>query len=127
MKVVMAVELRALDPQLFVTERDGADPAPRAMPYRDRGGGKEPAESILKPIKSHSKRAKFLRWFLEEFEAGRSIGATMATFKMTRPNVLAYWTAIHREHGIGYSLVHNTITVRLPSEETTPIFGGEHV
>lgn len=78
-----------------------------------RGGGKPAAPSLLKPVKPNTKRAAFLRWHLDDFE-GRSIGATMAYFGLTRPNVLAHWTAIHREHGIGYALAASTITPLLP-------------
>ena len=78
-----------------------------------RNGGKPPHSKLLKPIRWTSKRALFLRWFLED-EAGRTVGATMAAFRMSRPNVFAHWTALREEHGIGYRLEANTIIPRLP-------------
>ena len=83
--------------------------------YRNRSGGKPVARSLRKPIKPNTKRAAFLRWHLED-ATGRTIGATMASFDLSRQNVITYWTTIHREHGIGYTLENNTITAILPAD-----------
>jgi len=88
--------------------------APAVDGRTNKPGGKKPARKLLKPVKSHSKRAAFLRWYFDSAEPGRSIGACMANFEMSRPNVIAYWTNIHRDHGIGYALANNIITPILP-------------
>lgn len=101
-----------LDLALHVRTSDPFISIKRTRPGRRRGG-KPPAPALIRPLKTSSKRAAFLRWFLEVPE-GRAIADAMAAFNMSRPNVLSYWTAIHRDHGVGYSLSGNSITALLP-------------
>jgi hypothetical protein len=122
----MTITLKAtvrVSPQFRVTLTTPDGPiSPRAY---SRDGGKPAAKSLLKPIKPNSKRARFLRWFLESEDGkGRSIGATMTNFSLSRANVISYWTALQRDHGVGYAITNNTITPRLPSKcDPSELFG----
>lgn len=96
---------------------------PRFAPSQSRNGGKPAAKRLTKPVKPAGKRAAFLRWFLAE-PGGRTVDAAMANFSMSRPNVFAYWTAINRDHGVGYTLANNTITAVLPpGTDSGSVFG----
>lgn len=112
MRVLLPVDLWLYDPQFVITARIDAEPIPQR---RGRDGGKSPAAKLLRSVKPKGKRAAFLRWFLED-PTGRTVGATMANFNMTRQNVFAYWTMIHRDHGIGYALSNNTLASILPAD-----------
>jgi hypothetical protein len=116
MAVEVPITLRTFDPELNVKASAGSvlqSVRLAEVRTRNRSGGKPAAPRLRRQLKSFSKRAAFLRWFMDDPD-GRSVGAAMATFQMTRPNVMAYWTALNRDHGIGYSLSGNTITVELP-------------
>lgn len=111
--VSLPVALRVCDPaQLRVKLLEGVQLISSARP---REGGKPAAHKLLRPVKPKGKRADFMRWFIEDCN-GRTVGATMANFNMSRPNVFAYWTMIHRDHGIGYTLSENTIRVQFPAD-----------
>jgi len=107
MRLEFPVFIRVLDPQLVVCE--GA-----RSKRSKRDGGKPAASTLLKPVKVNSKRAAFLRWFLEA-PSGRTIPGAMAHFGISRPNVLAHWTALSREHGIGYALHNGNLKPLLPA------------
>lgn len=84
-----------------------------------RKGGK-PAEPFLtKPVKTNGKRGKFLKWFADNDWQG-SVRTAMAEFDMTRSNALSYLHILWRDHGIGYELVGDTVTVELPDLEEWP-------
>lgn len=116
----MQVELPSI--ALRITDSRHVVPAREGKP---RDGGKPAAKRLLKPIKPNTKRAHFLQWFLDD-ATGRTIGATMANFKLSRQNVITYWITIQREHGIGYTLANNTITAIMPANcDPASIFGVE--
>jgi len=128
MRVILPVIVRSHDPQLVVIAPPAAALLQRVIKStaRPRDGGKSAAPKLRKLVKTKSKRADFLRWFLDD-PTGRTVGACMANFEMTRQNVFAYWTAIHRDHGIGYAFSNNTITAILPGKcEASAIFGARN-
>ncbi len=56
-----------------------------------------------------------------EGDAGtRSVREAMAEFSMTRSNALSYLYMLQKDHGIGYDLVGDTATVKLPEGCTNP-------
>ncbi len=87
-------------------------------------GGKAVGSKLLKPVKRKGKRGKFLEWFLEA-DGVRSVREAMAEFGMTRSNVLSYLYMIRKDHGIGYELVGDTVTVELPEGCETPFVDGQ--
>ena len=76
-------------------------------------GGKEVESELKKPVKRSGKRGKFLQWFLKN-EGSRSVREAMAEFGMSRSNALSYLYMLQKDHGIGYSLVGDIATVKLP-------------
>lgn len=75
-------------------------------------GGKPPAAKLLAPLKSHLKRASFIK-----FIGGREV--TMAQVleqfpHMTAANVRGYLLNIHKGHGIGYETEGGRIKMTLP-------------
>jgi hypothetical protein len=106
------------------------DAIPESPPKVDgrsnKSGGKRPARRLIRQLNLKSKRGNFLQWFLES-EDGGTIGSCMSEFGMTRQNVIAYWTNIVRDHGIGYTLTNNTIRPVLPKGATPQnIFEKDH-
>ncbi len=88
-----------------------------------RNGGKPAGKVLSKPVKPTGKRAEFLRYFISS-PNGRSVYDCMKRFDMKRPNVFAYWTAIHKDHAIGYSLEGGVIRAKLPPKHNLKtIFG----
>ncbi len=79
-----------------------------------RKGGKPVASSLLKPVRRDGKRGRFLQWILTDNDGSVSIRACMIQFEMTRSNALSYLHAINKDHGIGYELVGDTVTLELP-------------
>jgi hypothetical protein len=98
----------------------------RAPDARMRDGGKAPAATLLRPLKASSKRTRVVRWFLHAPDA--SVAAAMIEFDCSREAIFSQWTAIQRDHGIGYAFdaASDTIRVRLPCDEAD-VFGGEQV
>ena len=131
MQLRMTVNWRNNDPRhLIVKALESAEPAKWAervavRSYKARAGGKAAGAKLLKPVRA-GKRADFLRWFLAD-PKGRTVPEAMSHFGMTRQNVMAYWTAIHRYHGIGYALADARI-MPLPPAKCHPssIFGASH-
>lgn len=82
-------------------------------------GGKQPAKELLKPVRRKGKRGDFLQYFLDNF-GSRSVRETMADLEMTRSNVLSYLFMLHKDHGIGYTLVGDTAEIALPDGVTEP-------
>lgn len=122
MRLLMPVDLRVFDPQLKACVPDREDSAIAILTdaekfpigkrrRKPRDGGKPPTSKLLRCVKWRGKRSEFLKWFLVK---PRTIDATMTQFRITRPNVFAYWTMINRDHGIGYSLSANVIAALLP-------------
>jgi hypothetical protein len=97
----------------MVLARALPEPAPRA---RLRNGGKPPASKLLRPLKPRTKRAAIVRWFLRAKKAGKAVTAAMKHFRCSREAIFSHWTAIQRDHGIGYRFdgASDTITVLLP-------------
>lgn len=117
MRIELPITLRLLDAQLSVTavkpvtRRRSTKPSGKRRAARPRDGGKPAALHLLKPVKPNSKRARFLRYCAEP----RTVAETMAHFRITRPNVMAYCAALNRDHGIGYALESGTITLTVPT------------
>ncbi len=98
-----------------------ATASPKKAKPTPRSGGKPAGRSLSKVVKPHGKRAAFLRYFLAR---PRTVEDCMQHFTMSRPNVFGYWTAINKDHGIGYTLENSTITAILPPKHSAKtIFG----
>lgn len=82
-------------------------------------GGKQPERTLLKPVRRKGKRGQFLQYFLDNF-GSRSVRETMADLEMTRSNVLSYLFMLHKDHGIGYTLVGDTAEITFPEGVTEP-------
>lgn len=82
-------------------------------------GGKQVSVSLEKPVKRSGKRGKFLEWFLAG-GGSRAVREAMAEFGMSRSNALSYLYMLQKDHGIGYELVGDVATVRLPEGCTNP-------
>lgn len=82
-------------------------------------GGKEAETSLTKPVKLEGKRGRFLAWFLGK-GGSASVREAMAEFGMSRSNVLSYLYMLKKDHGLGYELVGDTATVRLPEGVDNP-------
>lgn len=101
------IGVRALDRQIIV---HGAEP-------ERSGGGKPAAAKLLRPVKRNSKRARFLSYFFDNLGRHPRRASDVAQWcGISRANVFAHWTAIHREHGIGYALEGDFITPILPPD-----------
>lgn len=89
-------------------------------PEKPRGGKEADVLGLLKPVKPDSKRGLVLAFFLPQ---PRSIREAMAEFGYTRSNVLSHLFILQKDHGIGYELVGDAATIKLPAGCTDP-FGG---
>ncbi len=87
-------------------------------------GGKPPAGELLKPVKRLGKRGAFLKWFLDG-DGSRSVRETMAELSMSRSNVLSYLFMLRQDHGLGYALVGDMVTVYLPEGIVDPFVPGD--
>lgn len=96
----------------------------RAPDARKRDGGKTPAATLLRPLKASSKRTRVVHWFLHAPQA--SVAAAMVEFSCSREAIFSQWTAIHKEHGIGYAFdsASDAIVVHLPCDEAD-VFEGK--
>lgn len=111
-ELVIPLRVRTFDPQLSMIRT------------RTRTGGKDPAPHIQKPVKTKSKRADVLRYFLRN-KAARDLPTAAIDLGVSRQNLLSYWAAIHREHGIGYAIKDGALRPILPPGATPAnIFGG---
>lgn len=74
-------------------------------------GRKDPAGALIRPLKFKGPRADFVR-----FIGGRetSIQSVVDRFEMTRPNINAYLTNLHRDHGVGYEKDAASVKLLLP-------------
>lgn len=91
-----------------------------AEPDKPRGGKEADVLGLLKPVKRESKRGLVLAFFLPQ---PRSIREAMAEFGYSRSNVLSHLFILQKDHGIGYELVGDAATIKLPAGCTDP-FGG---
>ncbi len=82
-------------------------------------GGKDVGDELIKPVKAKSKRGKFLKYFLDA-NLTRSVRETVAELSMTRSNVLSYLHMLNKDHGLGYELLGDTVTIKLPEGCTNP-------
>lgn len=114
---------RDYDTAALVLRRLGAEVPVQVMRGGEedtrRKGGKEVAVSLEKPVKRSGKRGKFLEWFLAG-GGSRAVREAMAEFGMSRSNALSYLYMLQKDHGIGYDLVGDVATVRLPDGCVNP-------
>lgn len=82
--------------------------------------GKPVAEKLLRPVKSSSKRGEVCAFFMKTDGVG-SIREAMATFDMTRSGVLTHLHGLHKDHGLGYVLQGDMVTLMLPPGCETPL------
>ena len=83
-------------------------------------GGKSPASKLTKPFKLVSKRSDFMRYV-----GTRECDVTeiMKHFGMTRANVNGFLMNIHRDHGVGYEKIGDTLRMILPKGSTLKTIG----
>lgn len=81
--------------------------------------GKTPAPTLTKPVKRKGKRGEFLAWLMAQ-KGLCSIREAMAQFSMSRSNALSYMFMLHRDHGIGYEVVGDSLAVLLPETCVCP-------
>ncbi len=84
--------------------------------------GKPVAETLLRPVKSTSKRGQVCAFFLEDGTG--SIREAMAKFDMSRSGVLTHLHGLHKDHGLGYVLQGDMATLMLPEGCTDPMLDG---
>lgn len=84
-------------------------------PAARRKGGKPAARRLRKPV-TQQKRTSFLLYCMAAY--GRTVGDCMERFGISRANVFSYLSTIHREHGIGYAVKSDRITILLPPDST---------
>lgn len=106
----LSITWRNHDSARIIVRASGAAPARRLR----RNGGKAPAKAILRPIAPGTKRGALLAFFLRD--PAPAIADAMRELRMSRENIFAHWTALHRDHGVGYSFdaASGALAVRLP-------------
>lgn len=82
-----------------------------------RGGKEADALGLLKPVKRSGRRGQVLAFFLQ---GTRSAREAMAEFGVTRSNLLSQLYLLQKDHGIGYALVGDAVSVTLPAGCTDP-------
>lgn len=103
-----AMVLQALGaevPLRTAAEGEGAEP-------EVRGGKEADALGLLKPVKRSGRRGQVLAFFLQ---GTRSAREAMAEFGVTRSNLLSQLYLLQKDHGIGYALVGDAVSVTLPT------------
>ena len=81
--------------------------------------GKEAAQSLLKVVPTKGKRGKVLQWFFERGNSGNMLEATIE-FDTTRSNILSHLFVLNKDHGIGYAMSGDMVTITLPDECANP-------
>lgn len=106
---------RGFDAAAMVLHALGAEvPQRQAKPGEElkASGGKDAdILGLLKPVKRNGRRGQVLAFFLEK---PRSVREAMAEFGVTRSNVLSQLYLLTKDHGIGYSLTGDAVTIALP-------------
>ena len=82
--------------------------------------GKLPNEELVKPVTKDSKRGQILIFFQE---GGKTVMEAMGVFGMTRSGVLTHLHGLWRDHGIGYLLQADVVTIELPPDCEDPFVG----
>jgi len=84
--------------------------------------GKPVAGSLLRPVNASSKRGQVCGFFMED--GAGSIREAMAKFDMSRSGVLTHLHGLHKDHGLGYVLQGDMVTLMLPQGCTDPMLDG---
>lgn len=101
---------------LYLTVRDATDEPPKFGRGTKRGG--RPAElHLLKPVKPYSRRAEFIRYVAARDDC--EIADVSTEFAMSRANINAFLTHIHKDHGIGYSKDETHMMLLFPKTNPT--------
>jgi hypothetical protein len=104
------------DVAAMVLQRMGV-PVPTERPETTSSGamtehGKEAGGTLLRPVNRESKRGKIAEFFLAS--EGRSILEAMAQFGSSRPVILTHLYGLHIDHGLGYKISGDAVTMGLP-------------
>src|SRR5690606_18512368 len=80
-------------------------------------GGKEADDALglLKAVKRDGRRGQVLAFFLAGEGGARSIHEATAEMGITRSNLLSQCYLLQKDHGIGYTVAGDVVTVKLPS------------
>jgi len=84
--------------------------------------GKPVADTLLRPVKSSSKRGQVCAFFMADGTG--SLREAMAKFDMSRSGVLTHLHGLHKDHGLGYVLQGDMATLMLPAGCTDPMIDG---
>ncbi len=79
-----------------------------------RGERHYDAQPAGKPVRPNTKRAKMLEMLLDDPTGQTDINSIMLAFDMDRNLVVAHVHEMHVQHGYGYSVVGDTITIMEP-------------
>ncbi len=86
-----------------------------------RGG--KPAQTPLKPAKRGGKRGKVLEFFM----TNKSVDAGLEELGIKRPLLMSHLYEINRDHGVGYTVEGDRITLEMPPGVTDPFAPSEGV
>lgn len=79
--------------------------------------GKDQGPELIKPVKRGGKRGAVVEFFLGET---KSILEAMAVLGMTRSGVLTHLFGLNADHGLGYYLIADQVTLILPDGCSDP-------
>lgn len=75
--------------------------------------GKPAADRLLRPVSPDTKRGRVMAFFLR---GGQSVLAAMAEFGSTRSGILTHLHGLAGDHGVGYSIQGDVVTLTVPEE-----------
>jgi hypothetical protein len=97
---------------------------PEGVEVKQTGGKEAGPEGLKKPVKRDGRRGQVLAFFLAGEGGARSIHEATAEMGISRSNVLSQCYLLQKDHGIGYEVAGDVVTVRLPEGCVDP-FGNE--
>jgi hypothetical protein len=95
------------------TEADGYVPSV-SRERKERRGGKDHADALLRPVARSSKRGQVAEFFLGS--EPRSVRECMARMDMSRNSVLSALHVLNKTHGLGYEVLNDTARVDAPTD-----------
>ena len=101
-----------ISPNTMVERLEGAEMA--ELKVTKRGG--KPAQEQAKPANPASKRGMILAKVLEDPSGEMSMASVCAALGVARPLLLTHMYEIWRDHGVGYAVDGDTLTVEVLEE-----------
>lgn len=89
-------------------------------------GGKQADDALglIKPVKRDGRRGQVLAFFLAGEGGARSIHEATAEMGVTRSNLLSQCYLLQKDHGIGYTVAGDVVTIQLPAGCDNPFDDG---